>query len=299
MNRLSKIFFIAIVMLSMALSGCTSKAAWTRPADKMVMVYVSAGKFTMGKTAKDALAACSKFENDCAPLIDWSDEQPPHTVYLDAFRIDKTDVTNAMYAKCVSAGACQKPLSSSSAMRSSYFGNPQYNNYPVINVNWDMAQAYCKWAGVRLPTEAEFEKTAIGTDGRTYPWGNQLPTCSLTNFGTVPGAGDCVSDTSAVDSYPSGTSPYGALDMDGNVIDWVSDWYSPTYYASSPASNPTGPTSGSSNPPLGPSTGQSHVLRGAYWDEEGGALFSSNRNWYDPQAINLDAIGFRCAVSAP
>jgi serine/threonine-protein kinase len=290
MYKLSKTLWMVTVMLSLALSGCAAKAAWTRPADKMVMVYVPAGKFTMGKTAQDAFAVCSKYENDCA-LRDFTDEQPPHTVSLDTFWIDKTDVTNAMYAKCVSAGVCKKPLYSGSYTRLPYYGNPLYDNYPVIYVNWDMAQAYCKWAGVRLPTEAEWEKAAVGTDGRNYPWGNQSPTCSLTNFGMTPHYYTaCVNDTTAVDSYPSGASPYGVLDMAGNVFNWVNDWYSATYYASSPASNPTDPTSG-----------QYHVLRGGNYYSTGGYLFAANRYTYNPAKalFDLSVVGFRCAVSAP
>jgi len=290
MFKLSKILWMVIGMLLLLLTACTSKAAWTRPADKMVMVYVPAGKFTMGRTAQDALAVCSKYENDCA-LSDFTDEQPPHTVSLDAFRIDETDVTNAMYAKCVSAGACKKPLYSGSDTRLHYYGNPLYDNYPVIYVNWDMAEAYCKWAGVRLPTEAEWEKAAVGTDGRNYPWGNQTPTCSLTNFGLAPTHYiTCKSDTTAVDSYPSGASPYKALDMEGNVFNWVNDWYSASYYASSTASNP-----------IGPASGQYHVLRGGNWEWTGGYELATNRHTYNPAAVqwNLSVIGFRCAVSAP
>ena len=104
-----------------------------------------------------------------------ADEQPQHTVYLDAFWIDQTDVTNTMYAKCVSAGICDQPTNLSSFTRSSYYGNSQFDNYPVIYVDWNMADAYCKWAGRQLPTEAQWEKAARGTDGRIYPWGNNLP----------------------------------------------------------------------------------------------------------------------------
>lgn len=157
MYKLPKTLFMILVSLSTILSACAAKAPWTRPSDKMGMTYIPAGKFTMGITAQDALAAC---QNDCPQGVISSDFHfwgfdPPRTVCLDAFWIDKTDVTNAMYAKCVSAGALQKPLDFGSAMRSIYYSNPKYDNYPVINLNWNMAQAYCKWAGARLPSEAE------------------------------------------------------------------------------------------------------------------------------------------------
>lgn len=292
MDKLSKTLLVVIVMVALTLSGCAAepkqKAPWTRPADGMVMVSVPAGKFTMGMTAKDAFAICSKSENDCN-LSDFKDEEPAHTVYLADFWIDKTDVTNAMYEKCVIAGACQKPTNSASASQTFiyYYGNPLFDNYPVIFMIWNDAQAYCKWAGVRLPTEAEWEKAARGTDKRTYPWGNQPPTCSLTNFGSIMisgGSVGCVGDTTEVDSYPSGASPYGALDMAGNVMNWVSDWYSPTYYASSPSSNPTGPASG-----------QDHDRRGGTFDEAGGYIFSADRD----MESSLIATGFRCATSTP
>ena len=192
---------------------------WTRPADGMVMVYVPEGNFTMGTTEKPA-------------------EQPIHQVYLDAYWIDRTEVTNALYAKCVEAGKCLPPELNNSITHPSYYGNPQYSDYPVIYVNWKQAQAYYEWSGARLPTEAQWEKAERGTDGRLYPWGNALPTKDLENFNKIVG------DTTAVGSYPSGASPYGALDMAGNVWNWTADWYGDTYYASSPSSNPQGPSTG-------------------------------------------------------
>jgi eukaryotic-like serine/threonine-protein kinase len=233
------------------------------PADGMEAVYVPAGDFNMGSNAGTA------------------DEQPVHTVFLDAFWIDRTEITNRMYNLCVKAGECGRPYTPGSNTHNYYYDNPQYANYPVVDLRWTSAEKYCAWAGMRLPTEAEWEKAARGTDERTYPWGNANPNNSLLNFNNPTG------DTEIVGKFVNGASPYGALDMAGNVMEWVADWYDAGYYAVSPDMNPKGPADG-----------QNKVLRGGSWFSDLYSVRSADRAYNIPSYRNL-VVGFRCAITAP
>ena len=150
----------------------------------------------------------------------------------------------------------------------------------MVYVNWMDANAYCTWAGGRLPSEAEWEKSARGTDGRSFPWGNANLSKNLLNFGFNIG------DTTIVGKYPAGASPYGALDMAGNVWQWVNDWYDPVYYANSPASNPHGPTSGTER-----------VLRGGTFNDSENDVSTTYRASFDPSNA-VYTFGFRCAGSS-
>jgi formylglycine-generating enzyme required for sulfatase activity len=221
--------------------------------DGMTLLYVPAGEFTMGSDTGH------------------NDERPVHTVYLDAFWIDQTEVTNGMYKTCVQSGKCAKPSSID------YYG---FTNYPAVNVNWNDAAAYCSWAGRRLPTEAEWEKAARGTDGRTYPWGNEAPNDNLLNYDGHP-----TGDIAKVGSYPNGASPYGAYEMAGNVWEWANDWYGKTYYQDSPSSNP-----------LGPESGEYRVIRGGSLNDAGSSVRVTYRNWNIPADEYHLSIGFRCAT---
>ena len=227
------------------------------------MVYVPAGEFTMGSEGGD------------------SDERPQHKVHLNSFYIDKYEVTNVQYKVCVDAGVCNPPESNRSFTRDSYYGNPAYDDYPVIYISWHDADAYCRWAGGRLPTEAEWEKAARGTEARIYPWGNEWNPSKVNTREAGPG------DTTAVGSYPAGASSYGVLDMAGNVWEWCQDWYGSDYYASSPPRDPQGPGSGSTR-----------VVRGGSWLYYEWSVRAAYRRRYDPDSRNY-LVGFRCVSQAP
>jgi formylglycine-generating enzyme required for sulfatase activity/serine/threonine protein kinase len=225
------------------------------------MRLVPAGSFTMGSDSGNA------------------DEKPAHTVTLDDYYMDVYEVTNSLYAACVDAGECTPPHNAGSHTRPNYFRNSVYMNFPVVYVDWNQAKTYCKWRGADLPTEAQWEKAARGTDGRTYPWGNAAPSYQL-NSSVNNG------DTTEVGSYESGKSPYGMYDMAGNVWEWVNDWYDPIYYSSSSDRNPQGPTSG-----------DYRVLRGGLWGYDGSDVRSASRDRLAPMN-KYSSVGFRCARDA-
>lgn len=256
----------------------TPPAERTSPVDGMPQVYVPAGTVRMGGLDVHS---------------DDPDEHPAHTVSLDAFWIDQLEVTNAMYMLCVQDEGCTPPLDWASDRRFSYFNNEEFKDYPVVHVTWGQASAYCDWAERRLPTEAEWERAARGDDFRNYPWGDEPPSGVYANFNRL------VNDTSRVGSYAAGASPFGALDMAGNVWEWVADLYGVGYYRVSPEHNPTGPDENSTN---------RHVIRGGSFQDEwinlrvskrGAALGPAPNAPFDaPNRIgeHSSKIGFRCVA---
>lgn len=219
-------------------------------------------------------------------------EGPSHKVYVDTFSIYRTEVTNGMFQVCVSEQACPKPDENGSRTHSDYYGNSKYDNYPVIHVSWESAQSYCKWAGGRLPTEAEWEKAARGEDGRLFPWGNDPPYDGQINMCDNYCA-DSGNRTAYIDDYPDvapvgvhlgSESPYGVLDMSGNVWEWVFDWITAGYPKSYEYENPKGPASGSAR-----------VLRGGSWRNIIAEIRTVVRISLTPEK-SLDTVGFRCVI---
>jgi len=224
--------------------------------DGSTLVAVPAGEFIMGHGNTD---------------------NPEHKVTLNEFWIYRNEVTNKQYALCVALGQCSLP----NPQDNPAFSDPLRVNEPIIGVNWDQAQAYCTFVNGRLPTEAEWEKTARGPDGNTYPWGEAAPGCNLANIGRCnPGA-------TPVTEYPQGVSFYGATDLSGNVFEWVADWYSPNYYGQSPAENP-----------LGPETGSFRSVRSTSFGSDS-YLAESARRFRDKPIEQRPDLGFRCVVEDP
>jgi formylglycine-generating enzyme required for sulfatase activity len=258
--RYSLILAVAVILVA----GCTSfheKPGFQETITaikKLPMVLIPAGEFSMGS------------ENS-SPA-----QKPVHQVYLDDYYLDKYEVTNIRYSGCVMVGKCKRPTNDIE------FSDPTLADYPVVFVDWSMAQTYCYWRGGRLPSEAEWEKAARGTDGRIYPWGNNwIFDCVPANFG------GCNDSAKPVGSYPAGVSPYGIFEMAGNVWEWTGDWYAENYYASllPLSTNPTGPK-----------TGFERVVRGGSWISFHAYLENPNRDKFDPIRA-IATIGFRCAQS--
>ena len=225
------------------------------------MVVIPAGEFLMG--ADDGL----------------QDARPLHRVYLSSYWFDRYEVTNARYRQCVEGGGCTPPKDRLT------FEDLQRAQHPVTNITWNQARSFCQWQGKRLPTEAEWEKAARGTDGRRYPWGNdgEVVKIRVKNGDLKPGA----NGSERVGRQAATASPYGALDMIGNVSEWVKDWYAEDFYQTS-----------SSHDPQGPLRGSFRVLRGGEWNEKPPNLQASYRGW-DEVTYWGPTLGVRCAGDVP
>jgi len=307
----------------------------TRPRDGMVMVYVPAGQFEMGMSdaqVDQALRECDEINDDCE-RGSFKDEQPAHSVALDAFWIDQTEVTNMQFAAFLNEQGNQSEEVTNAQFAEWLMGHSSYSSiynqvegqvywlepgqyglieqvgdefqpksgyadYPVIEVSWYGAAAYCDWIGGRLPTEAEWEYAARGPDSLLYPWGDTFDGSRLNYrdasfvfkpFGRDTAYDDGYARWSPVGTYPDGASWCGTLDMAGNVWEWVNDWYGDDYYARSPVENPQGPaTAGPYN---------LRVRRGGSWYDYAWGVTAYRRGEF-PSSLRVHWVGFRCAVSA-
>jgi formylglycine-generating enzyme required for sulfatase activity len=225
--------------------------------DGSVIVAVPGGPFLMGN-------------NNIA-------QTPEREVTLGDFWIYSSEVTNSQYALCVNAGECSPP----NLEKNPLYGDYRSANIPVVGVNHQQSVDYCSFVHGRLPTEAEWEKSARGPDGNLFPWGDQAPSCTLLNYNF------CKGKSLDIQSYPDGVSFYGLFDMSGNVREWVADWYDLNYYEDAPLEDP-----------LGPELGDKRSIRSSSFEDSGNAAFSSNRFALKPNE-SLPDLGFRCVVDDP
>ena len=255
-------------------------ATWVLPADAQLDQFRKQKKdaAVQGDDTPMAAIPAGEFWMGVDGMIGLEDERPRHEVWLDAYSMDRYEVTVARYARFLAAANREPP---------SYWETvklAEHGGRPVIGVDWADAEAYCRWAGKRLPTEAEWEKAARGTDERQYPWGNQKPTSDLANYAL--GARFSYSQVlMPVGKYDKAASPYGLFDMGGNVWEWTQDWYDGAYYAKSPRKNPTGAEQG-----------QFKVLRGGSWSDMAKYMLTYGRFKLPPTTRN-SYTGFRCAKS--
>lgn len=252
---------MVLVMISVGwlFSSCAPQTQ-VRAMDGMLMVRIPAGTFVMGSDTGNPNHA------------------PAHRVFLATYWIDQHEVTNRQYAACVESGACDAPWAFDSETRPVYYQAEEFANYPVQATTWRQADEYCAWVGGRLPTEAEWEKAARGTDQRTFAWGEDEPDCGKANFDR------CVGDTDAVDANPDGASPYGVVGMAGNVWEWTADWYAQDTYQVH-----------ANRHPAGPDTGTQRVIRGGSWLTDADSVRTYSRFFSVPD-FGWNSIGFRCVM---
>ena len=272
MNRLCRHCFGSLVILLVL--------TWVFPADAQLdkLRKQQRDAAAQGDDSPIAVIPAGEFWMGVDGMIGLEDEKPRHRVWLDAYSMDLYEVTVARYARFLAATHHQPPAYWETVEMA------EHGDRPVIGVTWDDAEAYCKWAGKRLPTEAEWEKAARGTDERPYPWGTKKPTPDLANYAL--GARFSYSQVlMPVGKYDKAKSPYGLFDMGGNVWEWTRDWYEGAYYGKSPEKNPSGPEQG-----------QFKVLRGGSWSDMAKYMLTYGRFQLPPSTRN-SYTGFRCAKS--
>jgi sulfatase modifying factor 1 len=273
MNALRSMMLAGMVLVAVpAVTVAEGLEKEVKGKDGAPMVLIPEGPFPMGVPHGDRDGG--------------RDEYPRHDVFVNNFYIDKFELTNGRYLEFVKAANHRVPQNPKNATRNLWQGDTiteSLTDRPVVNVDWADANAYCQWAGKRLPTEAEWEKAAKGTADRRFPWGNVEPTNKHLNF-NQQWIGE--KTLMPVGSYELGKSPFGVYDMAGNVWEWVNDWYDAKYYEKSPAKNPTGPE-----------TGTKRVLRGSGWQNETPTVRIFTRVDSDP-TIRNESTGFRCAMDA-
>jgi len=256
--------------LTSSTEGTSTDSTAPANTDGAEITYIPGATFQMGSAPTDLLAD--------------EDEFPQHDVTVDEFHIYTYEVTNQMYGACIDAGYCLSPYILEDGP-TSHFEDPDFEDFPVVGVDWVMARDYCGWAGGRLPTEAEWELASRGPDSLLYPWGEEEPTCDYVNMGgcLIP------PDTQKIGHYLMGNSPDGVWDLSGNVWEWVHDWYADDYYAQSPADNPVGPLEPQDpDKPL-------RVIRGGGLYSEPDKIRSASRLGLNPYRVFTD-VGFRCVV---
>lgn len=265
MNQYKNVMLIAFALLigMMTVAGFSPVSGESAPEN---MAFVPGGVYSLGAPDSDYYAS--------------EEAKPLHRITLGPYYIDKYEVTVRAYSACVAAGACAEPTSLNSQTRQNYHSTA-YGAYPVINVTWQDADDYCRFVGKRLPTEAEWERAAMGLDGyRRYPWGDLPPRPYHANTTKIPG------DTEIGNGYPAGNSPFNVANMIDNVAEWVADWYDPAYYSSGYIENPSGPSEGTEK-----------VIRGGSFASNLALEHLTNRYHADP-ATSAPTIGFRCAMGA-
>ena len=269
--------------------------------DNAPMAFVAEGPFTRGISeaqARQAFELCESFTPEVCEE-DWFDaEQPQRAIKLDAFWIDVFEVTNTQHDRCVREGACP-PIDKANCQVwdieegdwrqltppevRTHYGDP---DKPVVCVDWNDADTYCRWAGKHLPSEAQWEKAARGNDARTFPWGEQTPTCAMAHMSSVEAGGEgCgTGATSPIGAHAPAASPYGAQDMSGNALEWTLDFQSDDFYAKSPEKNPVNDT-----------PAERRIIRGGAWNNEPAFLRTTTRGSFPPEFRTVYT-GFRCAL---